>query len=126
MSYTIERLEQPPVYLVTLASDFSLGTEMKQYFIEMNGRLDKETKPIDIILNLLEYKVSFDGLASTTRDIMRLEANPYQNENSNKLIIVTQNKMVKLSIDGFIKFGIAKKVDVVTSIEEALRRVHLF
>ena len=40
--------------------------------------------------------------------------------------MVTKNKVIKLSADGFIKFGVVKNIEVADTIDEALQLACVF
>lgn len=123
MSYTIERLTNPSVYLVTLLADFSLSSDTETYHKELDDLLSNEAQPISLILDVREYQITFDNLMGGLRALTQNNLNPYQNSNTCKVIVVTSNRMMKLSVDGILKFGFMKELEVVSSIDEALSKV---
>lgn len=123
MSYTIERKNNPAHYLVTMPEDFNLDTDLVAYFRELARDIKNEAKPLSVVLDMLNYSVSLNDLLSATKDLMDIDENPYQHPNAKQLIIVTDSKMIKMSMDGFRKFGIVKKFHAVDSLNEAMRLV---
>jgi hypothetical protein len=122
MSYTIERLNNPNVYVTTLHADF-VGEEVKPYYQELTELLDKEQSPLTVILNVREVPVVFENLLKITSESMRTEHQPYQHRNCKGLIIVSDDRLVNMSLDGFRKFGIAKNIQGARSMEAALALV---
>ena len=121
MSYSIERLNNPDVYLVTLNEDFEIQTELPQYFKELSIAINNEPEPLNLIVDVSNLGLSFDDLLGGTKGMMNADRNPYLHPNSKTAILVTKNRMIKMSLDGFAKLGIAKTTKVVESVEEALQ-----
>lgn len=66
MSYTIERKSNPPVYITTLNEDFDTKTELLQYRKELGIAINKETKPIAIIMDMSNLSISLTDLLTST------------------------------------------------------------
>lgn len=120
MSYTIERLNDPAAYLVTLHEGFDPATEMRSYYTELIAQLDQETEPIDTIVDILAVSFGLNELFSATRQLQGMDINPTAHPMSDTFILVSNNNLMKLSVDGFRKFGIVNKVHIVKSVNEAL------
>jgi len=124
MSYTIERLKNPQAYLVTLNEDFSFEGEYHEYHDTLVKALNREAMPVNVIVDMLKVTTLFEDLLTATKDNMSGEhSNPFVLPNVKSVIAVTNSGLIKLSIDGFIEFGIVKNLKAVDSVDEALRHV---
>lgn len=123
MSYTIERKNNPPSYIITLNEDFDLKTELIAYFKELTMALESESKPISVVVSMLNYSLSLSELMTATKDMMSMDVNPYQDPNVKHVIMVSTDKLLRFSVDGFIKFGIVKTIKTADTVEEALTLV---
>ena len=120
MSYTIERFDNPRHYRVKINEDFDAGNDIKQYFEDLCSRLDLESTPITSIVDIMDIRFSVNALLQSTKDLQALKVNPAQHPMSEHLILISNSPMMRLSIDGFRKFGIVKTVHIVETLGEAL------
>jgi hypothetical protein len=120
MSYKIEQLTNPRAIFVTLNEDFKIPQEIVAYTKEVASLLEKEARPIPIVVDMRQYSVSFEALLSGTNLALNPEANITKYPNAGKLILITRETLLKMSMDGFRKLGIASNIQAVSSPDEAL------
>src|SRR5690606_18987989 len=107
MSYTIELYDNASTYLVRLNDDFDFKTEYSQYHQELLEVLNNASESIDVILNMTDVTVRLEDLFSATRDGKNDRSqNPFQHPSLNSLLVITNNKLIKASVNGFVKLGI--------------------
>jgi len=119
-AHKIERLTNPDAYLVTLHSAFDPATDMQPYFDALTAQLDNESEPITSIVDIRDLTFTFSDLLVTTRDMQTLKSNPTRHRMSAKFIVVSENKLMKASMDGFRRFGIFREAQIVHTVEDAL------
>jgi len=120
MAYSIERLDNPPAYLIILHQDFDSKTHMEAYYREVIAGLDTESSPVPMIVNIVDAPFSLNALMETTKHLLNLDVNPNNHPMMSKLIVITENRLMKLSSDGFRKLGIVKDMHIAKSLEGAL------
>lgn len=118
MSYTLEK-QSDSIIILTISEDYDASAEAGKFFNEINDILDNETSPVNLILDVLEYKLTFEELLSSTRNAMNLKS-PFAHKMVKQTILVTSSNLMKASIKGFQRFGIAGKSKVVASLDEAM------
>jgi hypothetical protein len=122
MLYKIERLKNPAAYLVTITEAEDYENQFQHYRDELNAAMESETEPITIIMDV-QMKASIDSLATLASKSLKSGVQPLQHPNCKGLILITDSRMVTYSIDGLIKFGIARQIQAFSSVEEALLHV---
>ena len=123
MLYTIERLKTPAAYLVTFSDAEDYESKFQQYREELNAALSSEAEPITVIMDVLNIKTTVDSLGALTSKSMKSDIQPLQNPKCKGLILLSDSRLVSFSLDGLVKFGIAKQIQAFASLEEALKHV---
>jgi hypothetical protein len=124
MSYSIERLEDHPVLLITYNADFQVPEELEQQLHDANTYLDRESDPITVILDTGDYTSTVQDLMTSTRYLMTADNQIPNHPMTAKTILVTDMRMLKMGMDGMHRMGIVQNIDLVTALEEAFNRVH--
>lgn len=120
MSYTIERLTHYPTILVTLNDDFKIPEEFVAYAAETQELLDREPERVFIITDMTNFNVSVNDLLQGTKLALNPQINVAKHPKTRGSILITNAGIIKKSVDGLRKLGIAEDLKVVTSLEEAL------
>ncbi len=121
MPYTIERISNPPVYLITYGSDFDIETEIKKSNTEVMGLFeDDDAEKFAYIIDIRKMPLSLGTIISGTKVALDLEINPGTHPKVSKTIMITENKMIQRSMDGFVTFGLIKTALVASTVDEAL------
>ena len=126
MSYEIKRLDDVPAIVTTFHTDFDPATELATVITEMRQIISDEAHPIYVIMDLSTFTISLNDLFVGTGVGMRSRdtANKIESmENTIKTIIVTEQKILHASIKGFERFGLGKNLDIVDSLDDALKTV---
>lgn len=123
MSYKVEYLPEYPVVIITFNEDFKIPDDMLAYVIEAASFLDAEAHPIPVIIDITPYTMSLDGLLQATKAGGKGDANIAVHPNVSKVIVVTKATLIKMSLDGIRKLGLAREIEAATSLEEALKLV---
>lgn len=120
MSYSVEKLPDAPVMLLTFYSDFSMRHEGEAAVADMLKVLDAQDKPIFYVSNMLHATLNFEdvmlGATLATRGAALLK-----HPNIREVISVTDSKAYKLVFKGFntVTFGYIP-VRIFETLEEAL------
>jgi hypothetical protein len=120
MSYTLERLDNPAAYVVTFNEDFDFKDDIVRYHRELSAALDEEPSPVSMIVDTSKIAFDLAEFLGGTRAAMQAEVNPNHHPNSKHLILVTTSKVLKMSVDGFKKFGLVRTVYIASDLDEAL------
>jgi hypothetical protein len=120
MPYTIEQLPQRHAIVITFTETFDVSTELAPCFTEVAALLDKSPTSLTLILDILQYPLSFEGLLDGTKIMMGGATNPIRHAKTKRYVAITSSPLINLSVDGFRKLGIGD-VHTARSMEEVLK-----
>ena len=126
MSYEIKRLDDYPAIVTTFNEDFDASTELELVITEMRKIVSAEATPIYVIMNLLAYNISLNDLFAGTSIGMKNRNSPDRTgsvEKTIKTIIITEQRVLKASLNGFEHFGLGKNLEIASSLDEALQNI---
>lgn len=126
MSYTIEKLDHKPAIVTTFNTDFDAATELEPVIVELRQKLIEQASPVYVIMDFEQYNISlndlFIGTGVGVRNRDTSEDTPHRNKTI-KTIIISQQRLIQASIQGFERFGLGKNLDVVATLEDALKLI---
>lgn len=120
-AYTLERHTNPPAFVVTLGADFNVETDAPKYYAELAALLNAEQEPITIIADMTQWSVqSFNDVLIGLKGVKDADTHPYRHPNTKKVVILTNSKVIHLSVNGARAFGIANELHSANTMQEAL------
>jgi len=124
MSYEISLQDDQAILLVTITSDFNLGSDIPAINAELASILDSLSSPIHMIADLRDYKLDFasmvSGLAAGTRGSSMVVGHP----NISSYVFVTASSVMRTGAKALSQpqYG-GHPVTVVDTLDEALALV---
>lgn len=120
MSFSITRSTTHQAIIIVFEDEYDFAKDAPVSDQQMWDMLEQEDQPVAVIANILEYRLGVENLFRGTNAAMKSNIKPYKHPNCATLIIVSNHKLLQMSIDGFNKFGVAKSVKSAKSLDEAL------
>lgn len=122
-TYSVERLSHPSSYLVRYTADFHGEEATLSVYQELSNLLDTEFEPISIIFDLSQLDITVNDLMVSSKILTQSkDLNPVNHPMAQQSILITNSSMIRLSIEGFRKFGgVVKDMRAVSSLDEALQ-----
>ena len=127
MSYEISLQDDQAILLVTITSDFNLGSDIPAINADLAAILDSLDRSVTMIADLRDFRLDFasmvSGLAAGTRSSDVVIGHP----NINGYVFVTESSVMKTGAKalGQQQYG-GLPVTVVDSLEEALESIEVF
>jgi|GEM_PF-3210931 len=121
MPYTMARLENPDAFLLTLTDNFDVDAELPELNQTLISSFDEdESHELVLIADMRQFPFSLANLMSGTKVTMDSGQNPNQHPKIKKTVVITENKVMKFSMDGFYKWGVFTDARIATTVDEAL------
>lgn len=120
MPYTLEHHKNKNAILITFYDDFVIPDDPNQYTSEVIAILDQCTQAQTIIYDYRDITVTLDLLMRATEysrynEGADITKHPLFGQN----ILVSENRVLEMSLNGFKKFGFGDKMSIVSSLDEA-------
>lgn len=120
MPYRLVYNQEQRTVLIDVYDSYDIPEDFDQSTIESIAILDAATEPHSVIYDYRKFEITLDLLMRATEysrnmDIPDMTKHPMFAHN----ILVSESRLLHLSLNGFKKFGIGNKLSIVSDLEEA-------
>ncbi len=123
MSFHVEQLDEEPIILITLSSDFDPYTEGDSLTDQILSLLDQQPEPVYYITDFSNIRLSLEQLLYVASFVARGEKPVLHHPKIRCAILVTSDAMLSMSAQGLDSavFGNVH-MEVFSSLDDALDR----
>jgi hypothetical protein len=124
MSYNCQVLPGEPILLTTFNGDFNVKEDAPKLSAQMIQIFEQASEPMYMLDDLREIKMTFSDLVAAMALATRGEKPPLQHANMRKLVIVTNNELIRFGGNALkqTQYGISN-IDMYRTEEEALEAI---
>jgi hypothetical protein len=119
--YTIEKLPDEPIVIITLNESFSVTAHQDQSILDLRKTFDAQPEPVIYIQDLLLLTITFSELAELASLLTRTPTALFRHPKIKKIISVTTDKALLLTYKG-LRTDLFGRIDItaVDTLDKAL------